>query len=81
MPLLMINVHTVHIYACRRQGVTIKGATEPAGHNHTQSQCSIAIFTSCDVCSKFGDFWGMFRPPKLHLKWWNNNKKEFLEIH
>ena len=28
----------------------------------------IKFFARCDICSKFGEFWGMFRLPKQQLK-------------
>ena len=51
--------------ACGRQGRTLGGATESAGHDHAQWQCRIVIFEGFDVYSKFGEFLDMFRHPKL----------------
>ena len=70
----MCTPNFVHGHACRSRDVTIGCATEPAGHDQDQWQCWIAIFTRCDVYSKFGEFWGMFKPPKLWSKWEKYNK-------
>ena len=63
----------VHLCAPGRQARTTGGATEPAGHAHTQWHETVKCFARCDVHSKFGEFWGMFRLPKQQ----SNNSSSF----
>ena len=58
----------VPLRTCGRWDWILGGATEPAGHDLAQRHWIIKFFDRCDVYSKFGEFLGMFRLPKLQFK-------------